>query len=234
MENTKVTEAETMERPDYESEIIKIIRGKLSPKSAQKLLEDYHANDIAGVLENLTPSERRALYHILGAEETSEVFAYLDDASTYIAELPTEIAADIVQEMDADDAVDVLEDLDEAQQAAIIQEIDDEEAREDIRLIQSYEDDEIGSKMTTNYISIQRGLTIKQAMRALVEQAADNDNLSTIYVYEETEPVVSKIKLFGTSKVAGVANGTSMEKVKEEISEGSRLKYEMFEYEIIG
>ena len=45
------------------------------------------------------------------------------------------------------------------------------------------------------------------------------------YVYEETEPVVSKIKLFGTSEIAGVANGTSMEKVKEEILEGSFSEY---------
>ena len=180
-------EDQVFEHPDYEQELEDIIRSDLSLEEKRDRLADYHYNDIANVLEHLTREERRALYHVLGAEETSEIFAYLDDASTYIAELPTEIAADIVQEMDADDAVDVLEDLDEAQQAAIIQEIDDEEARKDIRLIQSYEDDEIGSKMTTNYISIKRGLSIKQAMRALVEQAADNDNLSTIYVYEETE-----------------------------------------------
>ena len=186
-EDQEDEDEQVFEHPDYGHELEEIIRSDLSIEEKKDRLADYHANDIAGVLENLTPQERRQLYHILGAEETSEVFAYLDDASSYIAELPTEIAADIVQEMDADDAVDVLEDLDEAQQAAIIREIDDEEAREDIRLIQSYEDDEIGSKMTTNYISIQRGLSIKQAMRALVDQAADNDNLSTIYVYEETE-----------------------------------------------
>ncbi len=180
-------EEEVFEHPDYEHELETIIRSDLSIDEKRDRLADYHYNDIAGVLENLTRQERRELYHVLGAEETSEVFAYLDDASTYIAELSPEIAADIVQEMDADDAVDVLEDLDEAQQAAIIQHIDDEEAKEDIRLIQSYEDDEIGSKMTTNYIAICRGLSIKQAMRALVDQAADNDNLSTIYVFEKTD-----------------------------------------------
>ncbi|MBR1686002.1 MAG: magnesium transporter [Clostridia bacterium] len=186
-ENAKDREEEVFEHPDYEQELEAIIRSDLSVDEKRDRLADYHYNDIAGVLDHLTPQERRALYHILGAEETSEVFAYLDDASSYIAELSPEIAADIVQEMDADDAVDVLEDLDEAQQAAIIQHIDDEEAKEDIRLIQSYEEDEIGSKMTTNFIAVRRGLSIKQAMRSLVEQAADNDNLSTIYVFEETE-----------------------------------------------
>lgn len=186
-EEKQEDEEEVFEHPDYESELEQLIRSDLSVEEKKDRLADYHANDIASVLEKLTPQERRELYHILGAEETSEVFAYLDDASSYIAELTPEIAADIVQEMDADDAVDVLEDLDEEQQAAIIRHIDDEEAKEDIRLIQSYEDDEIGSKMTTNYIAIRRGLSIKQAMRSLIDQAADNDNLSTIYVVESTE-----------------------------------------------
>ena len=88
--------------------------------------------------------------------------------------------------MDADDAVDVLEELDEGARTAIIAEMD-EEAKQDIRLIRSYDEDEIGSKMTTNYIAICRGLTVKQAMRSVVEQASENDNLTTIYVLENDD-----------------------------------------------
>ena len=178
-------EDDTFEHPDYEQELIQIIRSEKTTDEKKELLADYHANDIASVLSELTAEERQALYQALGAEEVSEIFAYLDDASNYIAELTPDTAADIVQNMDADDAVDILEDLDEEQQRAIIQHMDDEEAMEDIRLIRSYPDDEIGSKMTTNYIAIPRGYSVKQAMRSLVEQAADNDNLSTIYVVED-------------------------------------------------
>jgi magnesium transporter len=39
--------------------------------------------------------------------------------------------------------------------------------------------------MTTNYIQITSGLGVKQAMHALVSQAAENDNISTIYVIDE-------------------------------------------------
>ena len=48
------------------------------------------------------------------------------------------------------------------------------------------------------------------------------------YVYEETDPVVSKIKIFGDSEIAGVANGTSIKKVKEELLEGSFSEYTFF------
>ena len=88
--------------------------------------------------------------------------------------------------MDADDAVDVLEDLDDEQRLAILREMD-EEAREDIRLIGSYDEDEIGSRMTTNYISFRLGLNKKEAMHELVEQAADNDNLGTLYVLDKND-----------------------------------------------
>ena len=188
-------EEEVFEHPDYEQELVDIIRsGELTPDEKLEKLADYHYNDIANVLERLSPEERSRLYHLLGADEVSEIFAYLDDASTYLEELSIDTAADIVEKMDADDAVDVLDDLDEKQKEAIIQQMD-EEARRDVQLIQSYEDDEIGSKMTTNYIVIDRGISVKKAMRQLVKQAAENDNLSTIYVLDEDKTFYGAITL---------------------------------------
>ena len=65
-EITKKIEKESAAvRPDYESEIIQIIRGNDSPKAAQRRLENYHGNDIAQAMENLTVNERKKLYRIL-------------------------------------------------------------------------------------------------------------------------------------------------------------------------
>lgn len=183
-EEKKNPEMEVFEHPDYEQELVNIIRGELPREEKREKLADYHYNDIASVLEQLTPEERRSLYRLLGAEEVSEIFAYLDDASSYLEELSVDTAADIVELMDADDAVDILEDLGEAQKEAILQHME-EEARADVRMIQSYDEDEIGSRMTTNYIVVRRGLSVKKALRSVVDQAAENDNLSTIYVEEK-------------------------------------------------
>ena len=54
-------------------------------------------------------------------------------------------------------------------------------------MLLSYDDDEIGSYMTTNYICIPGGLTVKQAMSQLVRQAGENDNIMTIYVVDSDE-----------------------------------------------
>ena len=45
------------------------------------------------------------------------------------------------------------------------------------------------------------------------------------YVYEETSPVVSKIKLFGSSEIDGVANGKSIAEIQETFSDGNFSEY---------
>ena len=182
--NIETQEYEIPEKADYEAEIIDIIRGNEPAYVKKEKLNDYHENDIASVLEDLDVNERRRLYALLGLDRVSEIFAYLDDPEEFIEELDNETAADILEAMEPDDAVDILDELEEEKSEELLQ-LMDKEAQKDIDLIQSYDEDEIGSKMTTNYVSLSLDLTIKQAMKRLVEQAADNDNISTLYVKKE-------------------------------------------------
>lgn len=177
-------ENEIMMEPDYIQELVELIRSSESREKIAEELTNYHDNDISNALDELNEGERKVLYHILGAERVSEIFAYLDDPGKYLGELALEQAADIIENMDADDAVDVLEEVDEETRKQLI-ELIDEESKEDIKLICSYGEDEIGSKMTTNFIEIGRSLTIKQAMRSLIAQAEDNDNISTLFVEDD-------------------------------------------------
>lgn len=185
---------EAPERPNYEQELISIIGSNLSDAELKDRLDDYHENDIADVLDDLTPQQRRRLYRVVGLDTVSDIFSYLEDVGKYIEELDAEKAADIIENMDADDAVNVLDELEDDKSKELI-ELLDEEARHDIDLIQSYEDDEIGSKMTTNYIVIRKDMPIKEAMRSLVEQAGENDNITTLYVVDEEEHFYGAIDL---------------------------------------
>lgn len=183
------------ERPDYEKELIEIIKSDKPDEVIRDEISDYHENDIADVLESLTEEEREKLYRILGVERVSEIFAYLeDDVVKYVEELDPEKAADIIESMDADDAVDILDELEDDKSGEIIK-LMDADARQDIDLILSYDDDEIGSRMTTNFVSIKRGSTIRQAMKALVDQAAENDNISTLYVVNDDETFYGAVDL---------------------------------------
>ena len=169
----------------------------LCPFSGAEKLSDYHENDLADALADLTAEERRKLYAILGVEQVAEIFSYLDDAEPYLKELPPEEAAQVVSHMDSDDAVDALDDLEEEDKEKIVHQMDkvDKDAADDVKLLLSYAEDEIGSCMTTNYICIRKDMTIRQAMSELVKQAGENDNISTLYVVDENEHFYGAIDL---------------------------------------
>ena len=178
----------------YVEELIEIIRAGLSREELVDWLFDYHDNDIADALELLTPEERKRLYSALVAERVAEIFAYLDDGDVYLKELSLKQQAKVISEMDSDDAVDILEEVDDDTKCKILGMLD-KEASEDVQLLLSYDEDEIGSYMTTNFILIHNDLTVREAMRELVKQAGENDNISTIYVVDWAEQYYGAIEL---------------------------------------
>lgn len=174
-------EKKILKEPNYTEELLTLIRSGLGPEELKEHLEDYHENDIADAVQLLSEEERQQLYAILDAEKLSEIFAYLEDADEYLKEMDIRKAARIIQEMDSDDAVDVLEEMDDSVQMQLSRYMD-AETNADIRLIQSYDEDEVGSRMTTNFVVIHKDMSVKEAMRALSRQAEKNDNISTLYV----------------------------------------------------
>ena len=179
-EETTVVEAV---KPDYESEIIKIIKGNYSPRAAQNKLEGYHGNDVAGAMDALSVSERKKLYRICTAEMLAETFEHLDEdeAGAYLDEMDIQKAAAVVSNLEADTATYILREIERQKRVLIIDALP-MDIRKDIALVASFDEDEIGSRMTTNCIVIRENLTIKQAMDELVSQAEENDNISTIFV----------------------------------------------------
>ncbi len=171
------------EKRNYLEELLSLIRSDLNKKDLKDALSDYHDNDIAEIIPLLSSSERKRLYKTLGIDGTSDVFSYLDDVEDYLDELGNDKVADIIELMDADDAVEVLDVLEEERKNEIIKLIDDE-ALEDIELINSYDNNLIGSKMTTNFVTVDKDVTVKKAMSSVIKQAADNDNITTIYVLD--------------------------------------------------
>lgn len=155
---------------NYVQEILNIIQDGGPQAELAEKLSDYHEKDLADALEVLTPAERKALYPILGVDEVAEIFAYLDDAA------------------------DALDDLDDTDKNEIVNQLD-RDSIEDVKMLLSYREDEIGSRMTTNYICIKNNMTIRQAMSELVKQAGENDNISVLYVVDENEHFYGAIDL---------------------------------------
>ncbi len=140
-------------------------------------------NDLADVFPDLSVAERRKLCRILNLDMLADIFEYIDEkqAAEYLDEMDVRKAAAILSRMETDAVVDVLRMIPKEKRALLLELMDDE-ARKDMAVIAAFDDEEIGSRMTTNYIEIRENLTVKQAMTELVSQAAKNDNISTIFM----------------------------------------------------
>ena len=171
---------------DYSKEILKIIRSNTSPAVMGERLQDYHENDLADVMPKLTVQERCKLYRILDTDMLSDIFEYTDEenAAEYLNEMDVKKAAAILSRMETDALADVLNKVEKTKKKILI-DLLEPEVRRDVEMIASFDEDEIGSRMTTNCIMIRENLTVKQAMSSLVEQAAKNDNISTLFMVTE-------------------------------------------------
>ena len=181
---------------DYTKEILEVIRSNISPAVLSKRLQDFHENDIADVLPELSSAERNKLYRIFDLDTLSDILEYTDEemAVTYLEEMSLKKAAAILSRTETNILAEILQHFDKEKRRLLIELLDDD-VRHDVEMINTFDDEEIGSRMTTNYIVIQDHLSVKEAMSSLVSQAAQNDNISTIFVVNSNQEFYGAIDL---------------------------------------
>ena len=180
--------------PDYGAEIIRILRSNLAPKQKREQVLEYHENDIAAVLPLLSREERARAWTILGTEAAADILDYAEERGDYLEEMGIRKRAEILSALNSAEAVEYLQTLEKPDRSALL-ELMDEEARQDVLLLSSFDEDEIGSWMTTEYVSVPVSASVRQAMKTLVDQAAEHGNISTIYVVDEDETYLGAIPL---------------------------------------
>ncbi|MBP3700370.1 MAG: magnesium transporter [Lachnospiraceae bacterium] len=186
--------ATTTQHPDYKHEIITMIRSNLTPKLIKEKIGEYHENDIAAAIDLLKKDERHKLYSVLDTQTLADILEYSEQRNNYIDEMGIRKRVDILSCLEVTTAVEYLHQLDKRQRSMLIDLLEDD-LKKEIALSSSFDKDEIGSRMTTNYISIHAEIGVRQAMKELVQQAADNDNISTIYVLDDDSTLLGAIDL---------------------------------------
>ena len=183
-----------VQHPDYKMEITEILRSNLTPKHMRDQILAYHENDIAAALELLPKDDRSKLYRILDTETLANILEYSEQLNEFLGELSVRKKVDILSRLEITTALDVLRRMEKTERTMLLELLEDD-IRKEITLLSSFDEDEIGSKMSTNYISVCTGCGVRDAMKELIRQAADNDNISTIYVVDSEETLVGAIEL---------------------------------------
>ena len=122
------------------------------------------------------------------------VFPYLDDAAGCLAALPEARTAEVLSGMDTADALDILQELPEEERQRLAAHLAPD-VRADVRRLLAFREEEIGSRMSSNFVCIPDTLTIRGAMSELVRQAGEHDNISTLYVVDKSNSFAGAIDL---------------------------------------
>ena len=174
--------ARNQHRTDYAKELIKIVQTTKDREELKKKIAAYHERDIANAIVESDKTVRKCIYDILDIADIAEIFSYIEEEpGKYLEEMPIEQAAKVVSNMDSDDAMDLFEELNEEDKYKLLKRLE----KEDVQKLLSYEEDQIGSCMTNNYIVVRNDVTIREAMSTLVKQAGEHDNIQTLYVIDE-------------------------------------------------
>lgn len=208
-DNTVQEITETNQHPSHQEDIVKLIKGPLTPKMKQQNLLSYHEKDISDALCLLSVDDRKHLYTLLHAEWIAEILEYSDDSTIYLNEIPIQKRMAVLSHFETVEMLDYIREMDKDSRDIILDLLDSEKKREFL-LLNSFNEDEIGSKMTSNYVVIDFGISVKEAMSSLIRQANDNDNISTIYVLDKNQIFLGAIDL---KDLIIAREGTDLEKI---------------------
>lgn len=169
------------------------------------IMADIHPADIAEIINHLNIDEAVYLFTLLDTETASEVITELDEnfREKILKKIDIETITDIIDELDSDDATDILSDLSEPIAEAVLENIDKEDS-EDVKELLKYPEDSAGGIMTSDFVYVQEGATVKDAIDEVRANADEFENIYYIYVLTTKEELVGivSIKQLLTNKLS--------------------------------
>ena len=156
-------------------------------------------------LSELHPVDLARIVDALSYRESAEIVAALDDetAAETLEEVSDERLADLLEGMDQERAADILEEMTPGAAADALEDLDDEVAEQllarmepdeaaDVQALLAYDEDSAGRIMTTDFVRIDEGATVGDALALIRTLEEVPDPLLAIYVVaNQLEPEVA-------------------------------------------
>jgi magnesium transporter len=163
----------------------------------KELLTEYHASEIAIILESLPQESRDRIINILPSDLASDVLSEMDAEShpeRILENLNPEKRSEIVEELDYDDATDIISQLPEEQQNEILLELDEEDAST-IRNLLNYAEDTAGGIMNTQVLKLNGKSSKKEALDEVIRQSEEMEEFYTINVIDDDNVLLGIVSL---------------------------------------
>ncbi|HEX2188474.1 MAG TPA: magnesium transporter [Longimicrobiaceae bacterium] len=152
-------------------------------------LSDFHAPDLADLLEALDEEDRARVVAVLAedpalAAETLAEMEWEEHPEESLAALQPEQMAAVLAQLSDDDAADMIGELDPEEQDRVLAALSLEEAGE-IRQLLEYDEESAGGIMTTELVSVLESLSAAEAIEEVRRQGQEIGDFYTIFVVDE-------------------------------------------------
>jgi magnesium transporter len=159
-------------------------------------LHTLHPSDIADILEDLGKKSSMSVFSSLDEEKAADVLEELEtNAQVHIVEnLPVNKAADVLEKMPADEVADILDELEHDKAEMLLKEMDIASSKE-VRELLEYDDDLVGSIMTTDYLAFSAEMTVAEVLVELRAKKPEAAELYNMFVTESNEELIGTFNL---------------------------------------
>ncbi len=161
----------------------------LTDKRYQELKERLslmHSADIAELFEEITDVYRNRIFRLLSKEQAAVVFVELDaDIQESIINSTSDTdLSEMLLELYLDDTVDIIEEM-PANVVKRILKTSTKENREAINQLLKYPKDSAGTIMTTEYVRLNKDMSVSDALSHVRKVAIDKETIYTCYVTDK-------------------------------------------------
>jgi magnesium transporter len=165
------------------------LREMLAANNHKELAEfcvALHASRTAEFMAGLSSEEISKVFEHTEPDNRSEILSYFDRQKQVevVSDLDRSVSAQLVELLPPDDRVDLLQEVDEDVRDELIA-LMPAEVRRDILRLDQYPEDSAGAMMTTDVTKFSEGMTIRQAMDRLTEQAEEFETIYYLYIVDD-------------------------------------------------
>ncbi len=162
----------------------------------RELLTAMEPVDIGLLLGEAPEKDLPILFRILPKELAAETFVEMDsdEQELLIDAFSDRELKEVLDELFIDDAVDIIEEM----PANVVKRIlrhTDPVTRKDINQILQYPKDSAGSIMTTEYVSLKKGMTVAQAFDRIRRTGVDKETIYTCYVTDYNKQLLGLVSV---------------------------------------
>jgi len=167
---------------------------KLSQSSNK--LQRLHPSDLADIIEEMGSASRTKIFEAMDEERAADVLEEMEPyaQAQLIESLSIGKAADVLEKMPADEVADLLDTLEEEKVELILNEME-KESSEEVRELLEYEDKEVGSLMTTDYLSFHETMTVEETLTELRLQKPEADVIYSLFITDSEEKLIATVSL---------------------------------------